>query len=128
MRLVNRNIFLTLPEGTLYCKFKPNYWYDHLQVKGPSLTNDWYYTELIGDMGDSLSEVEATKDLQSGHSVSFLMREYASRDGYYDEDELFCIYENHDIDDLIEQLLLTKPTSVSNTAYLAKVDPISHED
>ena len=105
MKIVNRTEFLQLPKGTLYSRYKPCYIED-LQIKGDTWTNDWLYQDLIGNLAcndsneyhDYLQEAENT-DCSLGLDFNCL-----ERDGLYDEEQMFAVYEKEDIQGLINAL------------------------
>ena len=97
-----------MPAGTVYCKYKPCY-FGQLCVKGDSIPGDFYTGELTADVGllagnnsgewlDLLDKYERT-----GESFD-LDLEGEGRDGMYDEDQLFAVYERKDIEQLIARL------------------------
>lgn len=105
MRIVNRQEFLAMPEGTLYSDYEPQV-FSGLKIKGEKWGNDFIYQDLIVNV-DCLS---------SGHLVDILVsaeqnRESFSldfdcgcRDGLYEKDALFAIYEPEDVIGLINRL------------------------
>ena len=106
MRIVNRIEFLKLPPGTLFSKYTPCF-FDELMIKGTSLPNDFMYQDLIGNVKcsgvrefvDILNSVEKT-------GVSFeLDFDCQGRDGLFDSDQLFAIYEDEDVNQLIHRLV-----------------------
>lgn len=96
MRVVNRMTFLTLPAGTIYCK-GVEWAFDSLSIKGDSLANDWFYLDLSWpsafDTGEALGHLG--RSLESGSS--FACEDAETRDGGYDEDAVFLIYEKDDL-------------------------------
>lgn len=115
MKIVHREQFLALPAGVIYAKFTPCIFGD-LAVKGDSVlpavaipgtttTGDWYYHDFIeldvtdsGEWADKLFEGMA-KD------VSIPMDfETIGRDGFYDKDQLFAVFEKEDVFGLIHML------------------------
>jgi hypothetical protein len=109
MKIVDRKTFLQQPAGVLYCKYEPAGNFGELAIKGESLSNDWYYVELVngradcdnsGDFFDKIDMAEAGEDIRND-------LECESRDGLY-ENEMFCIYDQEDLSQLIEKLTSLK--------------------
>lgn len=105
MRIVNREEFLAMPAGTVFAKYKPCI-FDDLEIKGGSLTNDFYAQELSvpikaasdHEFSDILYRAEA-----DGCEVELdFYNEY--RDGLYDKDQLFAVYSKEDVQQLIKRL------------------------
>lgn len=107
MRIVNRKEFLELPIGTLYSKYEPCI-FGPLSIKYDSWkeSNDFIYVGLNefyhGDSSDStdnkLDEMEST-----GINVPIDLNS-SGRDGLFDDDQLFAVYDNDDIEHLISKL------------------------
>jgi hypothetical protein len=114
MRIINRQEFLKMSAGTVYCKYQPCY-FGELCVKGDSIPSDFYTGELTcspsvianwvnsDDIFDMLDRYQKT-----GESFD-LDLEGDGRDGLYDENQLFAIYEPKDIQQLIDKLTKLLP-------------------
>ena len=108
MKIVNLQTFLTYPANTLFSKYKPCC-FDSLAIKGESLleTNDF---QVSLDIAGAL-ECAGTDDfyekldraLKDGISLKMEF-ETDGRDGAYDEDQLFSVWEADDIRLLINHL------------------------
>lgn len=98
MRIYNRADFLKLPEGTLFCKGKPWHW-DTLMVKGDSLPNDFIYRDLcwIEDEGKDDDPI-MTGMLENGDSAA--MNLAYGRDGCFDDEDIFLVFEESDLIEL----------------------------
>ncbi len=104
MRIVNLTEFRTLPEYTLYSKFTPDVFGD-IETKYETWEFDFLCANLIDFQGSTSSD-EYSRLLDScvaGKSID-LDFEHAGRDGMFDKEQLFAIFENKDIDALIEHL------------------------
>ena len=103
MKVVDRKTFLGLPEGTIYHKGKPWY-FGNLSIKGESLSHDWFYCDPswvdANDMGEAASRLEEM--LAAG--ASYPCETNYGRDGCFDEEELFLVYEHADLIWLREQI------------------------
>lgn len=98
MRIYRRAEFLKLPEGTIYAKGKP-WHFGRFRVKFDTSEsgNDWWSLDpcwvaaIRGDDAfDRLDEM-----LEKG--ASYPMQDAIDRDGLYDEDALFLVFEPADL-------------------------------
>lgn len=96
MRVVDRKAFLALPAGTMYCK-GVQWAFDSLCIKGDSLTNDWIYLDpawpSAHDTGEAVNFL--VDSLEEGES--FPCEDAYGRDGCFDEDAVFLIFEHDDL-------------------------------
>jgi hypothetical protein len=96
MRVVDRKTFLTLPEGVVYAK-GPKWAPGGLLFKGQSLENDWFCLNpcwvSARDSGEAVDHLDAM--LEQG--TSFPMEDAYGRDGYFDDNEVFLIFERADL-------------------------------
>jgi len=111
MKILNRDEFLALPSGVLFCKYEPCI-FDIIEIKGDSLNfehggNDFFtrpltgiYTEATGqDGGDPiLPEFDRGDEFRWCHNSE-------GRDGLFEDNQLFAVFDRVDIDKLIGQLL-----------------------
>lgn len=105
MRIVSRDDFLKLPAGTLFSKFEPLIFED-LAIKGDTSdgANDFMYQPIASavdfeDTSDLLDKTErATKE-----SVAMDL-DCQSRDGCFDESQMFLVWERADVEQLIARL------------------------
>ena len=122
MKIVNRQQFLQMPEGTVFCKiqfrdplpgelaYSKNGWdaalgIENPSIKGESFSNDFYAVgigdfapkegddfEVLHDMGENL-----------GKEVPFEM--FACRDGFFDDTHVhFAIYSREEVQQMINEL------------------------
>lgn len=99
MRIYSRAEFMKLPAGTLFCKGKPWYW-DTPSVKGEtSKFNDFYARDLTNieacDSGELFGRLQEMLD----KGTSYPLHDIEGRDGCFDDEDLFLVYEH---DDLVE--------------------------
>lgn len=96
MRVVDRKTFLTLLPGTVYCK-GVQWAFDSISVKGDSLSNDWFY--LNPAWPDALDSGEAVLLLEQSlrEGISFQCETAEGRDGCFDNDAVFLIFECEDL-------------------------------
>lgn len=109
MRIVDRQTFLALPPNTLYSKYAPCFM-EHLHIKMDTLpsdyASDWWEVQIAdavdcqgsADFADKLHEAE-----KNGTSLAMDF-ETQGRDGCFDEDQLFAVWEDADVRALIERL------------------------
>lgn len=105
MRIVNRTQFLALPAGTLYAKYQPCVFED-LCIKGDSLENDWFYQDIVGaisshDSGDFTDKLERARVDGESLPMDFYCQ---GRDGCFDSEQLFWVFERQDVGALICRL------------------------
>lgn len=106
MKIINRKEFLSMPSGTVYSHYVPQV-ADGLMVKYETLTNDWVYQDLLFNVDGESSE-EASEKLTNAeeHGSSFRLDLHCgSRDGIYDDNQLFMVYEKEDVKRLIKKLV-----------------------
>lgn len=96
MRVVDRKTFLTLPAGTIYCK-GDRWAFEGLCIKGDSLENDWTYLDpawaSARDSGEAADLLECS--LEAGSS--FNCEDAYGRDGFFDSENIFLIFEKADL-------------------------------
>jgi hypothetical protein len=105
MKIVDRATFLKMPAGTVYQKYESCF-FDSINVKGDTCgENDWVY--LCGieqpdfpEATDSASWFGCCWAMEKGESKD-LYFEVSERDGLFDEDQLFAVWEPDDIRGLI---------------------------
>jgi len=104
MRILNRTQFLALPENTLFCKYKPCLFGD-LTIKGETWGND-FQTQEIADAIESMGSDFHDKLFEAEDKGTSLRMDFhcMGRDGCFDAEQLFAIYERIDIEALISRL------------------------
>ena len=105
MKIVDRQTFLALPEETLFSKYKPSY-FEEIAIKGETWGNDFLYQVIVdpikchdsGELGDILDD-------SALNGTSFdLDFDCCGRDGLFDDDQLFAVWEKKDVLALIDRL------------------------
>jgi hypothetical protein len=100
MRIVKLDEFLRLPEGTIYQKYKPMFFED-LSIKGETSihTIDFFTTSIPWVESYDTNEMMAVLErAESDPAFSFKLDfETMGRDGLYDKNQLFAIWENMDL-------------------------------
>jgi len=104
MRIVNLQEFRKLPKGTVFAKYS-HCEFDELMVLDEIWECDFIYSSLIGNVLNVSSEdfFEKCTSMENGNSEN-LDFECTSRDGLFDDDQLFAVYEKEDIKQFIEKL------------------------
>lgn len=116
MKIIDRTTFLSLPAGVLYQKYIPCV-FDNLEIKGDTLRmpnpedgtcGDWFVQYVGLDHEEDDGNYIAHKD---GNQIPVIVTPYLTvdlniqgRDGLYDEDQLFAVWEKEDVELLIERL------------------------
>lgn len=110
MRIVTRDEFLKLPKGTLFAKFQPNVFDDYC-IKD----------ETIGDIDFFYSPLWPQLDTEDSNQTDLMLDELINdpnlskpvvynnlfRDGCFDEDQLFAVFDASDVKALISELQST---------------------
>lgn len=105
MRIYRRKEFLALPAGTAYCKGK-EFVFEGLTFKGEGygMANDWFVFDPAWvdgqDSGECLHRLDEM--LQAG--ASYPMQDSICRDGLYDDDAIFLVFERADLMKLREHI------------------------
>lgn len=105
MKIINRKEFLNLPSGVIFSKYEPMIFGD-ICIKGETLHNDFYCQRIKDsiDCNDS-NEFHDILDSAEKEGKSFdIDLESEIRDGMFDENQLFVVWENEDIIKLINRL------------------------
>ena len=106
MRIVDLKTFRSLPEGVVFMKFRPNV-FGELSIKGETWEYDFLYADLTKNiLCEGYSEkFEILHKAESDQSLSVKLDfDCYSRDGCFEDDQLFAVYEQSDIDGLIGSL------------------------
>lgn len=97
MKIYKRAEFLGLPAGTIYAKGKPWY-FSEPHIKGDTLpSNDWVCLSFnwISAKNESEQHEYLEHMLESG--ASYPMNDSFGRDGCFDKEEFFLVYEKDDL-------------------------------
>ena len=107
MKIVNRETFLKMPPNTVYTEYE-QCTFGELMIKGET----WEYNDFLeqrvlevesdsGDFGELVDILEAAE--KEGKSFN-LDLQCEGRNGLFDDNQLFAIFEKQDVEMLIEQL------------------------
>ncbi len=114
MRIVNREKFLSMPAGILFRKHTPSCLDGEICVKHDNIgSNDFFYG-VIGDIyaesSDDFSDLTERANRDDTYELRTTSSEVA-RDGLFDDKQLFAVYSNEDVSQMIQFLkfiLITK--------------------
>lgn len=106
MRIVNLEELRKQPKGTIYCKYKPCYFSSPKVFGGICGESDFICAELIGWVKSSGSDemYNILHDAEKTGGSFDLDTECFGRDGFFEDKQLYAIYERKDIEQLIETL------------------------
>lgn len=110
MRIIDKKEFYKLPKGTLYSDYD-HVFFEDLKIKGETIYSkenpiDFYYEDLIGNImcnnSDEYNEIpfESHKN-KTSFELDFNCYE---RDGLYQENQMFAVYDKKDLIGLIQKL------------------------
>jgi len=104
MRIINRQEFLKMPSGTVYAKVPKEWIVEGLCVKFDSVgTIDWYYMSFDWvDADDSSEAMDRMDKMKEGES--YPVQNSITRDGLFDQEDQFMIYEKEDVETIIKEL------------------------
>ena len=122
MKIVDRKTFLALPSSTLFAKYEPCVFGD-LEIKHDSFKNDFVTSGPLASRVMSDGSNDFFDKLQwaqvSGESLPMDFGD-TIRDGSFEENQMFAVYEDRDVIELIAQLSETR-----RVAHLATTGPKS---
>lgn len=107
MKIIDRKEFLRLPSGILFSEYEPCAFYG-LRIKHDSVgSNDYIEESLIGNIycdssNDFVDKLDFAKKNKTSLKLDFL--ENGSRNGCYENNQLYAVYEKQDLVDLIDTL------------------------
>jgi hypothetical protein len=105
MKIVDLKTFLELPENTLYSKYGSCVFGD-LQIKMETTHNDFFTQQICDSIECSGSDEYFDKLEAAQHGGVSLKMDFdiMGRDGLFENDQLFAVWENEDVEALIERL------------------------
>lgn len=101
MRIYRRAEFMALPEGVLFAKGKPWY-FESLHVKGETISwdggrGDFTLRDLVWVDGHGSAGSALALDMMLEAGASYPLETLYGRDGCFDEEDLFLVYEAADL-------------------------------
>lgn len=114
MIIVDRKTFLDMPAETVFSFYEPCI-FSGPAIKGKTLFSDgeaidFFYTNEFAGPIDAMSsgdEAEMLFDAQRNGTSLPLCFDTLQRDGCFDHDQLYAVYERRDVEALIERLKKT---------------------
>lgn len=101
MKIYTRKAFLQLPPGAIFCKGQ-KWFFQELCVKGETnIYNDFYFQNLQWIAGDSSEICFAQLDDMFENGTSYPMEDTQIRDGCFNENDIFLVYEIDDLKQII---------------------------
>lgn len=106
MKIVNLKTFLALPEGTIYCKYNQSSFGDLcIKYDSSSFGDDFVYAAVMDIDSESGEDLWDKLDLAEKEGIAFpLDFEQTGRDGLFDPDQLFAVWEKTDVVNFIGKL------------------------
>ena len=106
MKIVDRKTFLALTNETLFSKYSPQIIEDILIKVGTSDSGDFYYQDIATAIDSTGSDDYSDKlDAAEKNGISLKMDfDCVSRDGLWDKNQLFLVWEKEDVVMLIDRL------------------------
>ena len=111
MKILTFKEFLETPKETVFSYYRPQV-FDGLMIKCSDIADndhDFLYDDIIGAIendssADYWDKCEAMSELKESMPMDF---ECTGREGLYDRDQLYAVYEKEDVVALIERLQRT---------------------
>ncbi len=113
LKILNLEEFRKLPAGTIFLKYEPCV-FEELQCKGDTWDHDFLSENIAYNIENTGSDDFSGKlfDAQE-YGISLKMDfNCRSRDGCFDRDQLFAVYEKQDV-----EMLISKLTKCLGSAY-----------
>lgn len=114
MRLVKRPEFMQLPAGTLFAPMQQKWVFGTLSVKGDTSQHgdeigDFLKLGLTWIEGDGFSEVtDRLEEMLADSTVSYPLQSGYGREGLFDNDMVYLIYEPADVAELLAAINQTQ--------------------
>jgi hypothetical protein len=99
MKLLKLDDFLKLPPGTVYCVGE-KWYFNGPRIKGNSImsSRDWFEGSIDMIECDSTEEMWDRLEKMRETGASYPLEIAESRNGLFNEDALFLVYEKHDLE------------------------------
>lgn len=106
MKIVNLETFRKLPSNTLFAKYEPCVFYEFC-IKGETWKHDFLVTsDIPGSIEAPSSDKYRCLLADAQHCGKSLSMDFETegRDGCFEENQLFAVWEKRDIEQFIERL------------------------
>lgn len=100
MKVYNRKDFLQLPTGTFFCKGEKWFW-ENMSIKGETWENDFLYVDVCNIDSNNPEEWADRLEDSLANGTPYPINNSTSRDGYFEEDSVFLVFEKEDLEFLI---------------------------
>lgn len=113
MRIIDKQKLMECPDGTLFCEYTPcvfgNWCIKHETIRDKKGHGTDFIFKQLNSLGGTAVMVDTLdKALTEETSFSFDLED-TTRDGLYDDEQLYAVYENDDIGQLIRLLMSLAP-------------------
>jgi hypothetical protein len=106
MRIYSRRDFLSLPEGVIFCK-GTQWCFDNLSIKGSSWDSDFMYVDLCNIEAHDSGQWSDRLEDSLVNGTSYSINKHTSRDGMFDEEAIFLVFEKEDLEFLINLMRIS---------------------
>jgi len=106
MQIVNLTEFRALPSGTLFMKYDPCV-FEGLSVKGATWETDFLYADITTEIecSGTTEMIDIMNEAENDSKVSIPIDfDCYGRDGCFQDNQLFAVYEKHDCANLIQKI------------------------
>ena len=106
MKIVNREDFLKLRDGILYYDYdsQNGHPYGMLKIKGRSLETDFLCMDVGIPSAPDVDLNTAYDQMENYHASYKLCDDYYGREGLFEDGAKYYVFENNDINMLIEMI------------------------
>ncbi len=106
MKIYNKKDFLNLPPGTFFSK-GVQWSMNGLYVKGETWGNDFIFVDLIMIDAESSDILFDRYEEMLKNGKSYAINQDAMRDGSFDDEEVFLVFEKEDLKRIKELIEIT---------------------
>ena len=99
MRVINRKEFLQMRKNTIFATYEPCV-FGRLCIKGESFEDDFLFTDFM----ETGLNFNIYSDLLDNRKSVLIDLSSQSRDGIFEDEQMFVIFEDKDIEHLIDRL------------------------
>lgn len=113
MRIVDRKTFLGMPAGTIFAKYTPHVFGD-VRIKEETIGEDFVVQDLTPrweGCDRDMDYFDVMAAMVRGEPSPPVDYDFAGRDGLFDKDQLFAVWEPQDAEALIARLQQALATS-----------------
>lgn len=106
MKIVDLKTFLSMPVGTVFCKYEPCFM-EPLHIKGENCGERDFFYQSIADAVDANDSGEFFELLDNSEKTGAEVRldfNCQGRDGCFKDDQLFAVWHPNDVRALIQRL------------------------